>query len=178
MRINVVTEIFLPDLCDAHGDALSVLEPIFSNFGGTESFGGPAVTVRCFEDNSRVAEQLSRPGHGQILVVDGGGSLRCALLGDNLARKGAENGWAGVLVYGCVRDVQVLAETPIGILALAPHPRRSVKRGSGELNVPVTFACVTIRPGAFVYADPNGVILSAEALVAGSEAASGKPPPG
>ena len=174
---KAVSEIVLPDLCDAHGDSVNVLEPLFVSFGGIESFGGAVVTVKCFEDNSLVAEQLSRPGQGRVLVVDGGGSLRCALLGDNLARKGADNGWAGVLVYGCVRDVQVLAETPIGVQALAPHPRRSVKRGIGELNVPVTFAGVTIRPGEFVYADGNGVITSAEALVGAPEAASEAPRP-
>lgn len=170
-----MTEFVLPDLCDAHGDAVSVLEPLFVNFGGVDSFGGRAVTVSCFEDNSLVAEQLALPGGDRVLVVDGGGSLRCALLGDNLARKGANNGWAGVLVYGCVRDVQALAETPIGVQALAPHPRRSVKRGIGELNVPVTFAGVTIRPGEFVYADGNGVIKSAEALVGAPEAAGAGP---
>jgi len=172
---TAMTEIVLPDLCDAHGDAVSVLEPMFVNFGGVDSFGGPVVTVKCFEDNSLVADQLALPGGGQVLVVDGGGSLRCALLGDNLARKGADNGWAGIVVYGCVRDVDVLAETPIGVQALAPHPRRSVKKGIGELNVPVTFAGVTIRPGEFVYADGNGVITSAEALVRGLEAAPTKP---
>lgn len=162
-----MTEIVLPDLCDLHGDQVTVLEPVFSGFGGIDSFGGPAVTVKCFEDNSRVAEQLSRPGSGQVMVVDGGGSLRCALLGDNLARKGAENGWAGVLVHGCVRDVRELAATSIGVQALAPNPRRSVKRGGGDLNVPVSFAGATIRPGDFVYADSNGVIVSSEALVTG-----------
>lgn len=168
---KAVSEIVLPDLCDAHGDVVNVLEPLFVSFGGIESFGGPVVTVKCFEDNSLVAEQLSRPGQGRVLVVDGGGSLRCALLGDNLARKGADNGWVGVLVYGCVRDVQVLAETPIGVQALAPHPRRSVKKGIGELNVPVTFAGVTIRPGEFVYADGNGVIVSGKSLTGARESA-------
>ena len=97
-------------------------------------------------------------------MVDGGGSLRCALLGDNLARKACDNGWAGVLVYGCVRDVQALAEIPLGVQALGPHPRRSVKKGVGEVDVPVRFAGVTIRPGEFLYADGNGVITSAAAL--------------
>jgi len=159
-----VPEIVLPDLCDAYGDAVSVLDPLFVNFGGVEAFGGPVVIVKCFEDNSFVAEQLAEPGHGRVLVVDGGGSLRCALLGDNLARKACDNGWAGVLVYGCVRDVQALAEIPLGVQALAPHPRRSVKRGVGEIGVPVSFAGVTIRPGEFLYADGNGVITSASAL--------------
>ena len=160
-----MNDIILPDLCDIHGDAVNVLEPLFAGFGGIESFGGPVVTIKCFEDNSLVAEQLSRPGHGHVLVVDGGGSLRCALLGDNLARAGADNGWAGVLIFGCVRDVQELAEIPLGVQALGPHPRRTVKRGIGDLNVPVSFAGVTIRPGEFVYADSNGVIASPVALI-------------
>ncbi len=159
-----MSTIVLPDLCDAHGELVSVLDPIFSGFGGIEAFGGPAVTIKCFEDNSLVAEQVTRPGSGRVLVVDGGGSLRCALLGDNLAQQAADNGWAGVLVYGCVRDVEILAGIELGVQALAPHPRRSVKRGVGELDVPVTFAGVTIRPGDHVYADANGVIVSPEAL--------------
>jgi regulator of ribonuclease activity A len=160
-----MADISLPDLCDAHGDAVTVLEPIFANFGGIDAFGGAVVTVRCFEDNSRVAEQVALPGNGRVLVVDGGGSLRCALLGDNLAQKAAGNGWAGLLIHGCVRDVPVLAQIPIGIRALAPHPRRSVKKGVGEVDVPVSFAGATIRPDQFLYADRNGVIVSASKLI-------------
>lgn len=159
-----MSSIVLPDLCDAHGDLVSILEPIFSGFGGIDAFGGPAVTVKCFEDNSRVGELVAQPGAGRVLVVDGGGSLRCALLGDNLAQKAADNGWAGVLVYGCVRDVEILAGIELGVQALAPHPRRSVKRGVGDVDVAVTFAGVTIRPGDHVYADANGVITAPEAL--------------
>lgn len=159
-----MTEFVLPDLCDAYGDAVTVLEPMFSNFGGRDAFGGPVVTVKCFEDNSLVAEQVARPGKGQVLVVDGGGSLRCGLLGDNLADKAAANGWAGVLIYGCVRDVDALAMIELGVQALAPHPRKSVKRGLGDLNVPVTFGGTTLRPGQHLYADNNGVIVSEDAL--------------
>lgn len=159
-----MTEIVLPDLCDAYGDAVTVLEPMFSNFGGRDAFGGPVVTIKCFEDNSLVAEQVAEPGKGQVLVVDGGGSLRCGLLGDNLADKAAASGWAGVIVYGCVRDVDALATIELGVQALAPHPRKSVKRGLGDLNVPVTFGGTTIRPGQFIYADNNGVILADQAL--------------
>ncbi len=160
-----MTAIVLPDLCDAHGDDVAVLEPMFSSFGGVEAFGGPAVTVKCFEDNSLVGEQVALPGKGRVLVVDGGGSLRCALLGDNLAQKASDNGWAGVIVYGCVRDVEILAEIDLGVQALAPHPRKSVKKGVGELDVPVTFAGTTIRPGDHVYADANGVICASKSLI-------------
>ena len=159
-----MTAASLPDLCDAYGDVVTVLEPMFSDFGGVEAFGGPVVTVKCFEDNSLVAEQVALPGKGRVLVVDGGGSMRCALLGDNLAEKAADNGWAGVLIYGCVRDVEILADVGVGVQALAAHPRRSVKKGGGELDVPVTFAGVTFRPGDHLYADANGVLWAPQAL--------------
>ena len=106
----MTTEWVLPDLCDAYGDAVSVLELELRTFGGRRSFGGPIRTVRCFEDNSRVAECVDMPGEGAVLVVDGGGSRRCALLGDNLAEKAARNAWSGVIVYGCVRDVAALEQ--------------------------------------------------------------------
>jgi len=152
-----------PDLCDAYTDVL-VLEPMFSNFGGHDSFGGQIVTVKCFEDNSVVKEQVDLDGRGKVMVVDGGGSRRRALLGDMLAEKAAKNGWEGIIVYGCVRDVDVLAQTPLGIQALASHPMKTDKRGIGDLNVAVAFAGVTFRPGEYVYADNNGIIVSPEAL--------------
>jgi len=153
-----------PDLCDAYPDLVQVLEPMFSNFGGRDSFGGQIVTLKCFEDNSLVKEQVELDGKGKVLVVDGGGSLRCALLGDMLAEKAAKNGWEGLVVYGCVRDVDILIQTGVGVQALASHPKKSNKRGVGELNVPVTFAGVTFRPGEYVYADNNGVIVSPSPL--------------
>lgn len=153
-----------PDLCDAYPDLVQVLEPMFSNFGGRDSFGGEIVTVKCFEDNSLVKEQAELDGKGKVLVVDGGGSLRCALLGDMIAEKAAHNGWHGMVIYGCIRDVDVLAQTDLGVQALASHPLRSTRRGVGELNLAVTFAGVTFRPGEFVYADNNGVIVSASPL--------------
>ncbi|CAG8865453.1 Putative 4-hydroxy-4-methyl-2-oxoglutarate aldolase [Pseudomonas fluorescens] len=149
-----------PDLCDAYPDLVQVLEPMFSNFGGRDSFGGQIVTLKCFEDNSRVKEQAELDGKGKVLVVDGGGSLRCALLGDMIAEKAARNGWEGLLIYGCVRDVDVLAQTDVGIQALASHPLKTEKRGLGDLDVVVTFAGVTFRPGHYLYADNNGVIVS------------------
>ncbi|PBQ11033.1 ribonuclease activity regulator protein RraA [Pseudomonas congelans] len=153
-----------PDLCDAYPDLIQVVEPMFSNFGGRDSFGGQIVTLKCFEDNSKVREQVELDGKGRVLVVDGGGSLRCALLGDMLADKAAKNGWEGVLIYGCIRDVDVIAQTDLGVQALASHPKKTEKRGIGELNVPVTFGGVTFRPGEYLYADNNGVIISPSPL--------------
>jgi len=153
-----------PDLCDAYPDLVQVLEPMFSNFGGRDSFGGQIVTLKCFEDNSLVKEQVELDGKGKVLVVDGGGSLRCALLGDMLAEKAAKNGWEGLVIYGCVRDVDILIQTGVGVQALASHPKKSNKRGIGELDVPVTFAGVTFRSGEYVYADNNGVLVSPSPL--------------
>ncbi|MCK9701500.1 ribonuclease E activity regulator RraA [Pseudomonas syringae pv. syringae] len=153
-----------PDLCDAYPDQIQVVEPMFSNFGGRDSFGGQIVTLKCFEDNSKVREQVELDGKGKVLVVDGGGSLRCALLGDMLADKAAKNGWEGMLIYGCIRDVDVIAQTDLGVQALASHPKKTEKRGIGELNVPVTFGGVTFRPGEYLYADNNGVIISPSPL--------------
>lgn len=153
-----------PDLCDANPDLVQVLEPMFSNFGGRDSFGGQIVTTKCFEDNSLVKAQAELDGRGKVLVVDGGGSLRCALLGDMIAAKAAQNGWEGLIIYGCVRDVDVLVQTNVGVQALAAHPLKTDKRGLGDLNVVVTFAGVTFRPGEYVYADNNGVIVSPQPL--------------
>lgn len=153
------------DLCDDHPLAVRVCEPMFSSFGGRSSFGGEIVTVKCFEDNSRVKELLATPGNGRVLVVDGGGSLRCALLGDMIAESAVDHGWSGVIVYGCVRDVDALAELDLGVQALASMPLKSVRKGIGEVDVAITFGGVTFRPGEFVYADNNGVIVSEMALV-------------
>ena len=153
-----------PDLCDAYPDLVQVVEPMFSNFGGRYSFGGEIVTVKCFEDNSRVKELAELDGSGKVMVVDGGGSLRCALLGDMIAERAAHNGWQGVVIYGCVRDVDMLAQTDLGVQALASHPLRSNRRGAGDLDLAVTFAGITFRPGEFVYADNNGIIVSPSPL--------------
>lgn len=152
-----------PDLCDAYPE-VQVVEPMFANFGGRDSFGGEIVTIKCHEDNSVVKAQVATPGKGKVLVVDGGGSLRRALLGDMLAAKAADNGWEGIIIYGCVRDVDVLAETDLGVQALASHPMKTDKRDIGDLNVVVTFAGVTFRPGEYVYADNNGIIVASHKL--------------
>jgi regulator of ribonuclease activity A len=117
-------------------------------------------TVRCFEDNSRVKEAVESPGEGRVLVVDGGGSRRCALLGGNLGNAAVRNGWAGVIIHGCIRDSTELDRMDLGIRALGTMPRRSEKRGEGERDVPVRFAGATFRPGDFVYADEDGVVVS------------------
>ena len=153
-----------PDLCDAYPELVQVLEPMFSNLGGRDSFGGEIVTVKCFEDNSLVKEQAELNGAGTVLVVDGGGSLRKALLGDMIAEKAAKNGWEGMVIYGCIRDVDVIAQTDLGVQALASHPMKTDKRGIGDLNRVVTFAGVSFRPGEFIYADNNGIIVSPSAL--------------
>lgn len=157
-------QIVTPDLCDDFPEVL-VVEPGFRNFGGIDAFGGEIVTVKCFEDNSIVKEQVGLPGNGRVMVVDGGGSKRAALLGDVLAEQAAENGWAGLIIYGCIRDVDVIARTKLGVQALGSHPRKTDKRGVGDLGISVTFGGVTFEPGQYVYADNNGIIVSAKALV-------------
>jgi regulator of ribonuclease activity A len=155
----------LPDLCDQHGDALQVADPLFHNFGGKPLFYGQAVTLSCYEDNSLVRELVTRPGQGRVMVIDGGGSLRRALLGDQLAIKAAEQGWEGILIHGAVRDVGTLATLALGVKALAACPVKTEKRGQGELDAVVSFAGVTIHPGDYVYADLNGVLVSATRLI-------------
>jgi regulator of ribonuclease activity A len=154
----------LPDLCDAYPELVSVVEPIFSNYGGRLSFGGEIATIKCHEDNSLVADHVAETGSGKVLVVDAGGSFRCGMLGDNLALIASENGWEGIIVYGCIRDVDIIAEIDLGVQALAANPMRSVKKNSGEYNVPVTFCGVTFHPGQYVYADNNGIIISPKLL--------------
>ncbi|MGX5729860.1 ribonuclease E activity regulator RraA [Pseudoxanthomonas beigongshangi] len=152
-----------PDLCDAHPD-VQVAEPRFRGFGGRVAFHGAIATVRCHEDNSRVRELAGTPGLGRVMVVDGGGSLRRALLGDQIAANATRNGWAGFLIHGAVRDVEVLAQLDLGVQALAAHPMKTDRRGLGELDVPVRFAGVDFHPGHWLYADANGVIVSASPL--------------
>ncbi len=151
------------DLSDAHPQ-VRIAEPVFRDYGGRLAFGGPAYTLRVFEDNTHVRALLETPGQGRVLVVDGGASLNCALVGDMLAGLGVQHGWAGVVVNGCVRDTAQLAQLPIGIKALAAHPRRSGKKGEGEQQISLTFASVTIEPGDWVYGDADGLLVSPEPL--------------
>ncbi|SEF97581.1 ribonuclease E activity regulator RraA [Marinobacterium lutimaris] len=157
-------EDLLPELCDQFPDLVRVVEPMFANFGGRENFGGEIVTIKAFEDNSLVREQVAQPGEGKVLVVDGGASMRRAMLGDMLAEKAASNGWEGIIIYGCIRDVNAIGETDIGVQALGTIPLKTDKKGVGELNIPVTFGGVTFNPGEYVYADNNGVLVSAQKL--------------
>jgi regulator of ribonuclease activity A len=150
------------DLYDTYEERLQVCEPGFQHFGGIRSFHGQIATLKCFEDNSLVSKHLGQPGMGRILVVDGGGSLRCAMLGDILAKKAVDNGWAGVLMFGCVRDVEDIGRMPLGVLALASNPRKSIKKDVGEAGIPVSFAGVTFRPGEWLYADQDGVVVLPE----------------
>ena len=153
-----------PDLCDDYPELVRVLDPIFSNFGGRERFSGPLVTVKCFDDNSVVKELVGTPGEGRILVVDAGGSMRRACLGDMLAEQASVNGWAGLIIYGCIRDVDEIMATDIGVQALGTHPMKTDKKGIGELGISVTFAGVTFSLGDYVYADNNGIIVSSQRL--------------
>lgn len=157
-------EYLTPDLCDKYPNLVQVVEPIFINYGGKASFGGEIVTIKCFEDNSFVKEWVEKPGKGKVLVVDGGGSMRRSLLGDMLAEKATESGWEGIVVYGCIRDVDAISETLLGVQALGTIPLKTDKKGIGEANIPVTFGGVTFHPGHFVYADNNGIIVSPSML--------------
>jgi regulator of ribonuclease activity A len=151
------------DLSDAH-PSVQVAEPVLAHFGGRKRFSGQITTVLCLEDNSRVREAVGEAGEGRVLIVDGGGSLQCALLGDLLGEKAVANGWSGIVINGCARDTYRLGQLDLGVMALAPHPRRSEKRGHGDRDVPVRFAGVTFRPGDHAYADEDGLIVSGTPL--------------
>jgi regulator of ribonuclease activity A len=153
------------DLLDAREAEITdgrvqVLHPGLIALGQTRAFAGEVVTLKLFEDNSLLAELVKLPGAGRVIVVDAGGSLRCGVFGGNLAATAAQNGWAGVVIYGCARDADEIDACAIGVRALALHPRRSFKRGEGQRNVVVTFMGSTIRPGHWLYADRDGVIVS------------------
>ena len=148
------------DLYDEHGENLRVATPLFQNFGGRTAFEGPVSTVKVHEDNALVRGALEEPGDGKVLVVDGGGSMRCALVGDNLAELGRKNGWAGIVVYGCIRDADPISQIDIGVKAMATNPRKSIKKGAGDRDIPVRFAEVEIRPGDYLYADRDGIVLA------------------
>jgi regulator of ribonuclease activity A len=150
------------DLYDQYEDQLQVCDPLLRHFGGRSSFCGPIATLKCFEDNTYVRKILDEPGAGRVLVVDAGGSTRCAMLGDRLAEKAVANGWSGVVMNGCVRDIDDLSKMNLGVLALASNPRKSIKKGVGEEGPEVTFAGVRFRPGEYLYADQDGVVVLTE----------------
>jgi regulator of ribonuclease activity A len=153
------------DLCDEYPDSLQICETGFSSFGGRARFFGQISTIKCFEDNSLVREAVAEPGEGRVLVVDGGGSRRCAMLGDLLAAKAVAKGWSGVLIYGLIRDSAEIADMDLGVKALGTHPLKSVKKGVGERDVVVHFAGVTFVPGEYLYADEDGIVCSDAALL-------------
>jgi len=147
------------DLYDEHGEHLGSCDLQLRQFGAHRTFTGPAATVHCYEDNALLKSIVSTPGEGRVLVVDGGGSLHTALMGDMIAQIAADNGWAGVVINGAVRDAAVLAGIPIGVKALGSNPRKSGKTGAGERDVPVTFGGTTFHPGDRVWSDDDGVVV-------------------
>ncbi len=169
MNAQTLADFSTCDLCDAHkasllapGDAgFRVLSPVFRDFGGVSRFAGPVTTVKCFEDNTQVKAAVESPGQGRVLVVDGGGSLRRALVGGNLAAAAAKNGWAGLVVDGCVRDAAELALCAVGIRALALIPLPTDRRNEGQRDVPVQVQGVRVRPGDWLYADADGIVVMA-----------------
>jgi regulator of ribonuclease activity A len=153
------------DICDSHEDQLRsgqlrVVAPMFRSFGGRPAFSGPITTLKLFEDNSFVRQALAEAGNGRVLVIDGGGSLRRALVGDQLAAMAVKNGWSGIVVYGCIRDAAAIDTMAIGVRALATHPQKTDKKNIGEIDVPVVFGGVTFRPGEWLYADQDGVLVA------------------
>lgn len=155
------------DLCDAFRDeptALRVLPPLWHDFGGLPAFAGPVATVQCHEDNTIVKSLVESPGEGRVLVVDGGGSLRTALVGGNLAAAAARHGWAGIVVDGAVRDAAELRAAAVGIRALALCPMPPAKRGAGRQDLPVRLQGVVVRPGDWLYADADGIVIAERPL--------------
>lgn len=153
------------DLCDEFIDILQIAAPLFRDYGGIKSFGGAIATVKLFEDNVLLRNMLETAGNGRVLVVDGGGSKRCAILGDRLAGLAYENGWAGVVIYGCIRDSADIADIAVGVKALGTMPNKSNKKGEGDTNIPVHFAGITFTPGHYLYADEDGIIVAGEDLL-------------
>ena len=152
------------DLCDAHADVVKVCQTPFRSFGKVAAFHGPIRTLSVLDDNALVRETLERPGQGAVLVINGGGSLKRALVGDNLAGLAIENGWAGIVVHGAVRDRAVIDTMGVGVKALGTVPRRAERDGLGEIDIPTAFGGVIFTPGDWLYADADGVIVSPHRL--------------
>lgn len=152
------------DLCDAHEGAVQVLIAPWRDYGGRKAFCGEVSTVRAFEDNSRVREAVHEPGRGRVLLVDGGASLARAMLGDLLAAKAVENGWSGVIVLGAIRDSAAIATMDLGVKALGTVPRKTERKGAGERDVALSIGKVTVRPGQWIYADDDGVVVAESRL--------------
>ena len=153
------------DLSDEHTDRVQIVSPGLKNFGGKTGFHGPIVTVKSFNDNSKVRELIWSPGEGRVLVIDNEASMSCAMFGDMMAARAIENGWAGVVINGCIRDSVDIAGMDIGVKALATNPLRSVKEGRGEVDIGLQFLGATFRPGEYLYSDEDGILLSSEPLL-------------
>lgn len=153
------------DLCDRYSDELQVCESVLHSYGGRSRFAGPAATVKCFEDNSRVRELVNEKGAGRVLVIDAGGSTRRAVLGDMLAGNAVANDWNGVVIFGALRDAAAIAAMPLGVRALGTCPLKTEKRGEGQRDLTIRFAGATFHPGDWVYADEDGVIVAQRRLV-------------
>lgn len=152
------------DLCDRYSAELQIAEPIFRDYGGQLAFAGPIATVQSYEDNVIIRNILEGPGNGRVLVIDGGASLRRALVGGIIADLAYKSGWAGLLINGCIRDIGELARVPIGVKALNAIPLRPLKSGAGRKDIVLTFAGVHFTPGHFIYADEDGVVVSTREL--------------
>jgi regulator of ribonuclease activity A len=153
------------DLMDSFTDELVSCETQFHSYGGVTRFAGPVETVRCHEDNALLRSTAETPGDGRVLVVDGGGSLRSALLGDMIGASALASGWSGVVIYGAVRDVVALRDLSLGVKALGSNPRRSAKEGAGSVGVPVSFGAAEFRPGIWLYSDEDGIVLATRDLL-------------
>ena len=163
--MNFKTADLLDDNEDKLGDeSTRVVAPMFQQYGGQRTFSGQIVTLKVFEDNSLVRTALAEDGQGKVLVIDGGGSLRCALVGDQLAILAQKNHWQGIVVYGCIRDSDDISTIALGVRALATHPMKSIKKGIGERDLAVSFGGVTFRPDEWIYVDGDGVVVSAQPL--------------
>lgn len=152
------------DICDQFGPEVEVVPLPLRSFGARRAFAGAIVTVRVWEDNGLVRQLLAAPGEGKLLVIDGGGSTRCALVGDQVAGLASGNGWQGVVVIGCVRDAEALATLPLGVLALGTSPRPPVRAGAGAHDVAIDLGGVAVRDGMFLYADADGCVVSHQEL--------------
>ena len=157
------------DLYDDYADELQIAAPLFRRFGRRRAFHGPVATVKVFEDNVLVKKTLGEDGAGRVLVVDGGASTRCALMGDLLAAMARDNGWAGVVIYGAIRDSEDIDDMDIGVMALATCPAKSIKRGEGQADIALRFAGVTIQPGDYLYADGDGIVVAGRDLAGDGE---------
>jgi regulator of ribonuclease activity A len=156
---NTTTTVYTADVYDHYGEQLQSVATQFQSVGGRTHFHGPVRTLKCFQDNSLLKEIIATPGDGAVLVVDGAGSLDCELMGGTMARTALNNGWAGVIIHGAIRDREELAALPMGVKALGSNPRKSTKNGSGQQDVHVTIGGATFRPGATVYCDDDGILV-------------------